>query len=502
MINDTKNQNVSIMQFFCIFLVACIIAGITSCSSNKSQPNALFPYWDNNGKIGLIDETGKVIFQPQFDDFMDAYSTTNGSEVRDFQITNYYFPKDGGLYRVSKDDKYGFINNTGKWIATIQFDDCSFYDGIWTVSIYDGDNYKYGFINGDIVVSPKYDYIGAFSEGLAQARIGDEYIYMNKTGDAVISLNNIENCSFAGDFHDGLAIVKSNDKYGYINHSGEIVIAPKFDFAGDFHDGLAKVEIYYIWGSLNPDNVKCGFINKAGEFFITQKDWFDYSYGDFHEGLCWIQNRIWFNENEDKYGFIDKTGNVVIDFQYDQVEDFHDGLAIVKIDGKEGMIDKTGSIVIKPEYDFLGYFHDSIACFENHFGHSANIGYINKSGQIILNPQYYEYIGRINSGMIIVEKDGKCGFVNKDGEMVIKPQYDYCSKFHEGYAAVEINNKWGIIDKSGNMVVNPQYEAASPFENGLAFVKLGDTKYAYIDKAGKIVFEFETNIELHCPVHR
>lgn len=491
MINNTKNQNVSIMQFFCIFLVACIIAGITSCSSNKSQPNALFPYWDNNGKIGLIDETGKVIFQPQFDSFSDGITTTQGSEVRDFHYTEYHFPEDGGLLPVVKDNKVGFIDKTGKWVAKPQFDDVSFYDGIWTVSITDGDHEQYGLINGDIVVSPKYDFIGDFYEGLASARIDDEAIYINKTGDAVFSLNNIENWNVAGDFHDGLAKVESNDKYGYINHSGKIVIAPQFDYASGFYDGLAKVEI----------DLKCGFINKEGEFVISPKDYYFSSYGDFHEGLCWIKNDS-YNENHNKYGFIDKTGNVVIDYQFDQVEDFHDGLAIVKIDGKEGMIDKNGNIVIKPEYDFLGYFHDGVAGFENKSGYSSRRGYINKSGQIIINPQDYEYVGNIDDDMIIVEQNGKCGFVNKDGEMVIKPQYDYCSKFHEGFASVAINKKWGIIDKTGKMVVKTQYECTCPFYNGLAFAKIADTKYAYIDKAGKIVFEFETNIELDCPVYR
>jgi len=48
------------------------------------------------------------------------------------------------------------------------------------------------------------------------------------------------------------------------------------------------------------------------------------------------------------YGFIDKNGKVVIEPQFDNVEDFSEGLEQVKKDGKEGYIDKIGKVVIEP----------------------------------------------------------------------------------------------------------------------------------------------------------
>ena len=49
-----------------------------------------------------------------------------------------------------------------------------------------------------------------------------------------------------------------------------------------------------------------------------------------------------------KYGYIDKSGKVVIEPQFDYVRDFSEGLAVVEKDGKWGVIDKNGKVVIEP----------------------------------------------------------------------------------------------------------------------------------------------------------
>jgi hypothetical protein len=57
--------------------------------------------------------------------------------------------------------------------------------------------------------------------------------------------------------------------------------------------------------------------------------------------------------------------------------------------------------------------------------------------------------------------------------------------------AAEINGKWGFIDKTGKMVIEPQFDEAYAFDYfsyyglDLAIVSIGDNKYL-IDKSGKI----------------
>ncbi|MCS7150786.1 MAG: WG repeat-containing protein [Endomicrobia bacterium] len=45
---------------------------------------------------------------------------------------------------------------------------------------------------------------------------------------------------------------------------------------------------------------------------------------------------------ENKWGFCDKNGNIVIDCKYDYADYFSEGLARVKLGDKWGYIDKSG----------------------------------------------------------------------------------------------------------------------------------------------------------------
>ncbi len=72
-----------------------------------------------------------------------------------------------------------------------------------------------------------------------------------------------------------------------------------------------------------------------------------------------------------------------------------------------------------------------------------------------------------------VEKDGKWGFVDEDGKIVIKPQYQEAHSFSNGYAAVKKDNHWGFIDYDNKICINPQFEDAKYFNSkGNVFVKL------------------------------
>jgi WG repeat protein len=59
--------------------------------------------------------------------------------------------------------------------------------------------------------------------------------------------------------------------------------------------------------------------------------------------------------------------------------------------------------------------------------------------------------------------------------------------FAEGLAKIEQGNRWSYIDKDGKIVINPQFEEAFDFNGGLAEVRVGDSR-GYIDPAGKLVW--------------
>jgi hypothetical protein len=107
------------------------------------------------------------------------------------------------------------------------------------------------------------------------------------------------------------------------------------------------------------ENDKWGFINSKGEIIVPLK--YD-SVGEFSEGLTYVQfgehkfsfkNDTISSTGNAKYGYIDNTGKIVIEAKYKWVGDFSEGLAPVSNSdiGKWGFIDTTGKLVIEPKFD-------------------------------------------------------------------------------------------------------------------------------------------------------
>ncbi|MDP5277005.1 WG repeat-containing protein [Chengkuizengella axinellae] len=86
----------------------------------------------------------------------------------------------------------------------------------------------------------------------------------------------------------------------------------------------------------------------------------------------------------------------------------------------------------------------------------------------------------------------KYGYIRANGQLALDFKYDGASLFSEEYAAVSINGKWGYIDNKGNIVINPVYEYAGDFNDGIAVVGnidpiLGIMQFSYINYHGDII---------------
>ena len=127
-------------------------------------------------------------------------------------------------------------------------------------------------------------------------------------------------------------ICEENGKWGLLNiETNEIIIDCKYDVIGSFYEGLAVVGLVEFAGT------KYGFIDKTGKVVIP------IIYNDishFREGLARVQIG-----EDDKFGFIDKTGNVVIPLIYYRADSFEDGKAYVRLNGEWFFINTKGERV-------------------------------------------------------------------------------------------------------------------------------------------------------------
>ncbi|MBO7462955.1 MAG: WG repeat-containing protein, partial [Bacteroidales bacterium] len=198
---------------------------------------------------------------------------------------------------------------------------------------------KCGYVSefGEWIIEPKFKDCGLFADnGLAPVKIDGKWGYIDKSGSYVIEPK-FDWAAFFG--KNGLAVVSMNGKRGWMDSKCNFVIEPKYDDLQDCENGYAVVTLLDDDGS-----TRHGIVDDKGktiiEPMICKK-----LYGFAKNGLA----AIMFDE---KFGYIDTDGKMVIEPQFYDIESFgNNGLAIVDHDGMYGLIDKTGKFVVEPKYD-------------------------------------------------------------------------------------------------------------------------------------------------------
>jgi hypothetical protein len=245
-------------------------------------------------------------------------------------------------------------------------------------------------------------------------------------------------------------------------------------------------------------NGKWGFIEKTGKIVINPQfddlkpDTFGYTFQDdiFLDGLACVNIG---GNHDGKWGYIDKTGKYIVNPQYLMAEPFSEGLAAVNVNGKWGYIDTKGKFVIEPQFHNVGKFSESLAAVSESGGGSYR--YIDKSGNVIIEAKF-DSAGPFSEGLARVGISGKYGYIDKTGTFRIPPQFGeyplsgFKGEFVNGMAIEYVSGKAGYIDKTGKFSINPQFDEADYFSNEHACVGVGEypnTKFGFIDKTGKYI---------------
>jgi hypothetical protein len=361
---------------------------------------------------------------------------------------------------------------------------------IWMIRSADADplyrfikNGKAGFIDqtGKIVIPPILPYHGdnstnEFHNGLLEIGVF-KGIYVNTKGKIVIDGTNLER-GFSFSEEMAIAMAKDGEFWGYIGRDGQFKIPPKFKnfeaLEGDFSNGLAAVSI----------RDKIGYINKTGEFVIQPQylEGFNFSEGRARvilEGPC-------------KYSSDESCGP-------------SDGGRVLPGGGRPpqnmqscrfAFIDKTGRLITKQQFDNAKDFSEGLAAVAI----GSQWGYLDQLGQIVIPPQY-DLAFSFSDGLAKIKMGNFFGYIDKTGRIVIPPHFLEADHFADGLAPVsEKPNEFFYISKSGKQAFPERYLFATFYYRGLAHVKLltskadpsnpWNGKFAYIDKTGRRVFSY------------
>ena len=120
---------------------------------------------------------------------------------------------------------------------------------------------------------------------------------------------------------------------------------------------------------------------------------------------------------------------------------------------------------------------------------NGRYGYINSNGNLVMQPKF-EGAFEFREGFARIIDKGKFGFINPSGLMVIDSIFDDAKDFADGLALVRISDKWGFIDHSGNFAIPLKYSGAYSFSEGAAAVVLKDNDgFGYINKVGVMLID-------------
>ena len=273
--------------------------------------------------------------------------------------------------------------------------------------------------------------------------------------------------------------IESGNEYQYIDKEGNIVINPQFSEATIFREGLALVKT-------SGDERKYGFINEDGKYVVNAL-YIDATV--FSDGLAWVVME------DGAPSAINKKGEMIFTLSNaDEVRIFKDKLAAFSVVNEEdysvkfGFVDKQGEVVINPQFSEVNNFSDGLCGVMNDDG---KWGFIDKEGSIAINYQF-DAVFEFKGGKCVVQSAQKCGAIDEEGKYIINPQFDAMAIDGDMFF-VEQGGKYGWCDKDGKIVINPQFALAFPFNgNEITAVQSGKS-FGYIDEEGKIVINPQFN---------
>lgn len=275
------------------------------------------------------------------------------------------------LFLWNEQDKFGFINQLKEIIIPCEYEQFSemINDMVWLKKNHSWKliNHKNQIIidnidnlidyNGELSIVQKnqkfllIDHINnnqkEFTDGIIPININEnKMITIKKNGlfgflNSDLSINIDATYSEVNKFCDNKITVKKNNKWGMIDQNNNIIIDFKYDYLSPKCDGYIKAKIQN----------KTFFIDKNENQYLIQDFLKNYNFHEFSELMLGF-------EYKGKKGYMNQFFEIEILKKFDEIHEFKNNCAIIKIKNKYGAILKNGKYILKPIYDSIIYYDD------------------------------------------------------------------------------------------------------------------------------------------------
>ncbi|KFC24099.1 WG repeat-containing protein [Chryseobacterium sp. FH1] len=395
-----------------------------------------------NKKWGFIDEKGKLIIQPIYDEVQ--YFTTNG------------------LCSVVKNGKSGFIDKTGKEIIPVIYDDARSEqlddivivqkDKKWAFFDNKGKQLS-GFLYDEVFSTNHYDFSKDifdrsqstyFKNGAVLVRKGKNYEFLNEKIEPAFPNNKFDSATVFDGFKN--AIVKRNGKYGMIKSDGQIKVPFEYDFIEAYDSNHGNYSEYFNARKGKVYSIFNQNLKKIGE-----------SLEPIYNNFRTDNPAISFKNLKGKYGVVDRNGTVKVPFVYDEELQFErQNYAVAKINNEVGLIDSKNKILIpfgkQFIYEVFDRLDDKPKESENYFivanDNTAKIVDINNktivNGYQSIHPLFYDH------SKFLVKKNKKFGVIDLNNKILSPIIYDEFSDWveygPENRHIVKLGSKSGMLE--------------------------------------------------------
>ena len=332
----------------------------------------------------------------------------------------------------------------------------------------------YGFVDsqGRLAVAPAFLDARSFSEGLAAVQVAGGWGYIDRDGRWVIP----PRYSAAASFAEGLAAVSDQRRlWGYVDTTGRLVVPYRYKQASRFVNGRA-------FGLLPDGNVES--IDRDGRTAASTVATEHAALGDV--------STVFGGEGRDAEPDPDvtldrrRTDRAVVEavIASDRLP------VMVKVDGavRVGYDDLAGRRVIEPMFEDGEPFVDGLARVKSEDGY----GFIRPDGSVAVPLEFESALLRFSEGRTLAVSGGHVWLIDTSGRRVADlgpwewPEMGNDEGFDdlENYVGVDDffadglipwqrNGKWGYVDRDGRWAVEPRFDMAQPFHGGLASVTDG-----------------------------